>query len=57
MGLQKLECELSETAVLEAYMAWLHYQETGLHLCADEVYEWLDRWGDGRESEISVCHR
>lgn len=57
MGLQKVENELSETAALEADVAWLHYQETGLHLCADEVYEWLDRWGGRRESEIPVCHR
>lgn len=40
----------------EALVAWQAYRETGLHLSAGEVNEWLDRWGSDDESEIPECH-
>ena len=40
----------------EAIASWKAYQETGRHLTGDEVFEWLDRWGEADESAIGECH-
>jgi predicted transcriptional regulator len=37
--------------------AWQHYQETGLHLSADEVEAWIDTWGTENEQDAPSCHR
>ena len=37
--------------------AWQHYQETGLHLSAEEVEAWIDTWGTENEQDAPPCHR
>lgn len=32
------------------------YNETGLHLTAEEVFNWMDTWGTDDESEAPACH-
>ena len=41
----------------ETIAAWDHYQETGLHVTADEVSDWLDTWGTDQETAAPVCHK
>ena len=36
--------------------SWWDYEETGLHLTADEVDEWLSRRAAGEEVPMPVCH-
>lgn len=40
----------------EAIGSWTHYQETGLHLSAEETQEWLNTWGTEAEKEAPECH-
>ncbi|MBP3194127.1 MAG: CopG family transcriptional regulator [Cardiobacteriaceae bacterium] len=40
----------------EAIEAWQNYQQDGLHLTADEVFNWLDTWGTDKTTEIPKCH-
>lgn len=37
--------------------AWLHYQETGLHLTAEEAEAWISTWGTENEQDAPPCHR
>jgi len=37
--------------------AWEHYQQTGLHLTAEEVDEWLVKLEAGEEAEPPEAHR
>lgn len=41
----------------ETIAAWNNYQETGLHVTADEVSDWLDTWGTDKETEAPICHK
>jgi predicted transcriptional regulator len=36
--------------------SWAEYQETGLHLTADEVNAWLRTWGTEADMEPPECH-
>jgi predicted transcriptional regulator len=35
--------------------AYEHYQETGLHVTAEEVDQWLDTWGSENETAVPKC--
>ncbi len=37
--------------------AWDEYQETGLHVTADEVETWLTSWGNENELPVPICHK
>lgn len=41
----------------ETLQAWEEYQETGLHVTAEEVTDWLETWGELDEKAAPVCHR
>lgn len=41
----------------ETIAAWNDYQETGLHITADETIAWLDTWGTDNEAKAPVCHK
>jgi len=41
----------------DAIAAWKEYQETGLHLTAEETMNWLDTWGTENEQDAPSCHR
>ena len=41
----------------ETIAAWNDYQETGLHITADETVAWLDTWGTDNEAKAPVCHK
>ena len=41
----------------DGQIAWQHYQETGLHLTAEEVEAWIDTWGTENEQDAPSCHR
>lgn len=41
----------------DARASWEHYQETGLHLTAEEVEAWMDTWGTTNEQDAPPCHR
>jgi len=41
----------------ETIAAWNDYQETGLHITADEAIAWLDTWGTADEIEAPICHK
>jgi predicted transcriptional regulator len=40
----------------EALESWENYQETKLHLTANEVQDWLDSWGTEKEQKAPKCH-
>lgn len=40
----------------ETIQAWEKYQETGLHVNAEEVDSWLASWGTENELPTPVCH-
>ena len=48
--------EAKERFRQEALASWTAYQETGQHLSAREVREWLRTWGTDDESEIPPSH-
>ncbi len=48
--------EAREAFKQEALTSWKNFQETGLHLTAKEVSQWLDTWGTDRQREIPDCH-
>lgn len=41
----------------QAMQAWEDYQETGLHVTADEAIAWLDTWGEDDEKAAPACHK
>jgi predicted transcriptional regulator len=41
----------------EALTAWQEYQETGLHVTANEVVNWLETWGTETETAAPICHK
>jgi predicted transcriptional regulator len=48
--------EARESFRQEAMASWAEYQETGLHLTADEVNAWLRTWGNEADMEPPECH-
>jgi predicted transcriptional regulator len=48
--------EKKERFKQEALTSWKAYQETGKHLTAQEVQNWLQTWGSEKETEIPPCH-
>lgn len=48
--------EARESFQEEALASWAAYQETGLHLTAEEVSGWLKTWGGGDERAAPECH-
>jgi Predicted transcriptional regulator len=41
----------------DALAAWKDYQETGLHLTAEEAETWINSWGTEHEQDAPACHR
>jgi predicted transcriptional regulator len=48
--------EKKESFKQEALASWKAYQETGRHLTAQEVQNWLQTWGTEKEAGIPTCH-
>jgi predicted transcriptional regulator len=48
--------EARESFKEEALASWAAYQETGLHLTAEEVSGWLKTWGTDDERAAPECH-
>ena len=48
--------EAKESFKQEALASWTAYQETGRHLTAQEVRDWLNTWGTDKETQIPQCH-
>lgn len=40
----------------DALAAWADYQETGLHITAEEADAWLTRLAAGEDAEPPECH-
>lgn len=49
--------EARESFRQEALASWTAYQETGRHLTAQEVGDWLGTWGTDAEKPLPECHR
>ncbi|WP_426174712.1 CopG family ribbon-helix-helix protein [Massilia sp. TWR1-2-2] len=49
--------EKRETFRQDTLNAWKDYQETGLHVDAEEVTEWLATWGEENELPPPLCHK
>jgi predicted transcriptional regulator len=49
--------EKRETFRQETFKAWEEYQETGLHVTAEEVDAWLASWGTDNELPAPACHK
>lgn len=39
----------------EAEAAWVHYQDTGLHVSGEEAISWIKSWGTSHELPTPVC--
>jgi predicted transcriptional regulator len=50
------DAEKREAFKRAADASWKHYEETGLHLTAEEADEWFDRLIAGEEVEPPECH-
>ena len=48
--------EARENFKQEAMESWTAFQETGRHLTNEEVSDWLDTWGEDKETGIPECH-
>lgn len=48
--------EARESFKAEALASWTAFQETGRHLTADELRDWLNTWGSEAETELPDCH-
>jgi predicted transcriptional regulator len=49
--------EAREKFKQEAILSWKNFQETGLHLTYQEVFDWLDTWGTDKERVVPKCHK
>lgn len=49
--------EAREKFKQEALLSWKNFQETGRHLTHQEIGDWLDTWGTGREKKAPKCHK
>jgi len=48
--------ERREKVRQDVMAAWEHYQETGLHLTAQEADAWLAKLEAGEDVEVPECH-
>ena len=48
--------EKREKVRQDVMAAWEHYQETGLHLTAQEADAWLAKLEAGEDVEVPECH-
>jgi predicted transcriptional regulator len=48
--------ETREAFRQEALDSWAAYKETGRHLTATEVRNWLGTWGTDTEKAVPECH-
>jgi predicted transcriptional regulator len=49
--------EAREKFKQEAVASWKNFQETGLHMTYQEVFDWLDTWGTDKERVVPKCHK
>ncbi|MDZ7811564.1 MAG: CopG family ribbon-helix-helix protein [Arhodomonas sp.] len=49
--------ERREAFKQDALRAWEEYQESGLHVTADEVESWLAGWGTEHETPPPKCRK
>lgn len=49
--------EKREALRQDTLKAWDEFQETGLHVTAEEVEKWLASWGTDNELSIPLCHK
>lgn len=55
---QYLEREEKREALRQdALNSWKEYQDTGMHVGADEVAAWLESWGTDDELPPPECHK
>jgi len=56
--MQYLEREETREALRQDTInAWKEYQNTGMHVGAEEVTAWLETWGEDDELPAPVCHK
>jgi predicted transcriptional regulator len=48
--------EKRESFQREALAAWAAFQETGLHVSAEDTERWLESWGSGSETAPPQAH-
>jgi predicted transcriptional regulator len=48
--------EKRERLRLDALAAWNHYQNTGLHLTAEEADAWMAKLEAGKDAKAPECH-
>jgi predicted transcriptional regulator len=48
--------EKRERLRLDALAAWNHYQNTGLHLTAEEADAWMTKLEAGKDAKAPECH-
>ena len=48
--------EKREKVRLDVMATWEHYQETGLHLTAQEADAWLEKLAAGEDADVPECH-
>lgn len=48
--------EARESFRQEALESWRAYRETGRHVTAAELNDWLDSWGAEEEKDAPACH-
>lgn len=48
--------EKREALRKDVLLAWKEYQETGLHVTADEADAWLTQLANGQDVEPPPCH-
>ncbi|QUS37399.1 CopG family ribbon-helix-helix protein [Falsirhodobacter algicola] len=49
--------ERREVLRKDTLAAWEEFQATGLHATAEEVDQWLARWGTDDEQPAPECHK
>lgn len=49
--------EKRETLRKDTLAAWEEFQATGQHATAEEVDQWLARWGTEEEPPVPKCHK
>ncbi|WP_313069413.1 CopG family ribbon-helix-helix protein [Atlantibacter hermannii] len=41
----------------DAQAGWEAYQDTGLHITAEETITWLESWGAEQDKDAPECHK
>ena len=49
--------EKQEAFRQDTFKSWKEFEETGMHVDADEVVAWLKTWGDDAEVKPPKCHK